>query len=131
MPMNPVIHFEMPAKDRKRMSEFYEKAFGWHTQQLGEEMGNYVMVQTAKTDEKGMIQEAGSINGGFYDTTEDAAVPSLVIAVEDLEKHIEIVNEAGGSIITEPTEIPGVGKFASFKDTEGNRVSMLQPLPMQ
>jgi hypothetical protein len=25
-------------------------------------------------------------------------------------------------------EIPGVGKYVSFFDTEGNRVSMLQPL---
>jgi predicted enzyme related to lactoylglutathione lyase len=26
-------------------------------------------------------------------------------------------------------EIPGVGTFAGFRDSEGNRVSMLQPLP--
>jgi predicted enzyme related to lactoylglutathione lyase len=26
-------------------------------------------------------------------------------------------------------EIPGVGQYASFRDTEGNRVSVLQPLP--
>jgi predicted enzyme related to lactoylglutathione lyase len=33
--MNPVVHFEMPAEDRKRMADFYTKAFGWKTQQLG------------------------------------------------------------------------------------------------
>jgi len=27
--MNPVVHFEMPATDRKRMAGFYSKAFGW------------------------------------------------------------------------------------------------------
>jgi uncharacterized protein len=26
-------------------------------------------------------------------------------------------------------EIPGVGQYVSFTDTEGNRVSMLQPVP--
>jgi predicted enzyme related to lactoylglutathione lyase len=26
-------------------------------------------------------------------------------------------------------EIPGVGHYVSFIDTEGNRVSMLQPIP--
>ena len=26
---NPVVHFEMPATDGKRMSEFYTNAFGW------------------------------------------------------------------------------------------------------
>lgn len=29
MKMNPVVHFEMPAEDKKRMSKFYTKAFGW------------------------------------------------------------------------------------------------------
>ena len=38
--MNPVVHFEMPAVDSQRMSDFYSKAFGWETQMLGEEMGN-------------------------------------------------------------------------------------------
>lgn len=36
--MNPVVHFEMPYDNRKRMVEFYEKAFGWQTNMLGEEM---------------------------------------------------------------------------------------------
>ena len=38
--MNPVVHFEMPADDKKRMADFYSQAFGWKTQMLGEEMGN-------------------------------------------------------------------------------------------
>lgn len=39
--MNPVVHFEMPAEDPKRMSGFYTRAFGWQTKQLGPE-GNRV-----------------------------------------------------------------------------------------
>ena len=27
----------------------------------------------------------------------------------------------------EPVEIPGIGRYVSFTDTEGNRVSLLQP----
>ena len=42
--MNPVVHFEMPAEDRKRMADFYTKVFGWKTQQIGEDMGNYVLI---------------------------------------------------------------------------------------
>jgi hypothetical protein len=37
--MNPVVHFEIPAKDRKRMADFYTQVFGWRTQMLGPEMG--------------------------------------------------------------------------------------------
>ena len=130
MTMHPVVHFEMPAQDRKRMVEFYEKTFGWKAQQLGEEMGNYVMVQTSETGEDGFPKKPGMINGGFYDKTPDAPHPSVVIGVEDIEEHVKKVAEAGGKVLTEIMEIPGVGKFATFLDTEGNRVSMIQPMGM-
>ncbi len=42
--MNPVVHFEMSAEDRKRMADFYTKVFGWKTQQLGEDMRNYILI---------------------------------------------------------------------------------------
>lgn len=32
-------------------------------------------------------------------------------------------------MLGEPMEIPGIGHYVSFKDTEHNRVSMLQPFP--
>ncbi len=37
-----------------------------------------------------------------------------------------IVTDAGGKVLGEPMEIPGVGLYVSIEDTEGNRVSMLQ-----
>jgi len=37
------------------------------------------------------------------------------------------VQSAGGKVLGEPLEIPGIGWYVSFFDTEGNRVSMLQP----
>jgi hypothetical protein len=37
------------------------------------------------------------------------------------------VVQAGGKVLGEPLEIPGVGRYVSFFDTEGNRVSMMQP----
>ncbi len=36
--MSPVVHFEMPAKDKKRVRKFYETAFGWEMSQMGAEM---------------------------------------------------------------------------------------------
>ena len=52
MRMSPVVHFEMPAEDRRRMASFYENAFGWKTQMLGPDMGDYVLVTTAESDVK-------------------------------------------------------------------------------
>jgi len=52
-----------------------------------------------------------------------------VIAVDDIADAMQQVSRAGGKVLGEPMPIPGVGKYVSFFDTEGNRVSMLQPLP--
>ena len=127
--MNPVVHFEMPAGDTKRMADFYTKAFGWGTQVMGEEMGNYVVVTTSENDESGRPKMAGTINGGFYPVKKDDPphYPSVVIAVEDILESVKKVAEAGGKILGEPVEIPSVGLYVSFIDTEGNRVSILQP----
>lgn len=132
MKMCPVVHFEMPAEDRKRMSDFYTKTFGWKANQLGPEMGGYVTVATAEEDENRMPKNPGTMGGGFFQKKDDmpAQFPSVVIAVPDIKAHVEMVTKAGGKVLGEPWDIPGVGQYVSFIDTEGNRVSMLQPLPM-
>ena len=128
--MNPVVHFEMPAEDTKRMVDFYSHVFGWQSHFYGEEMGNYVTVSTAETDERGMLKKPGAINGGFYPRNASMPnnCPSLVIAVDDVQEHIRKVKDAGGNILGEPTDIPGIGKYVSFRDTEGNVCSLLQPV---
>ncbi len=127
--MNPVVHFEMPAEDRKRMADFYTKVFGWKADFLGPEMGEYVTVQTVETGPDRRPTQPGAINGGFFLRTEDkkSQYPSVVISVDDIQKAMDDVKKAGGTIDGEPQDIPGVGAFVSMIDTEGNRVSLLQP----
>ena len=128
--MNPVVHFEMPAENRQRMADFYSKTFGWKTQTLGKDMGNYVIATTTESDEKGP-KKPGAINGGFFTKTDDmpAQYPSVVVAVDDINESMKKVMKSGGKVLGEPMAIPGVGQYVSFFDTEGNRVSMLQPAP--
>jgi predicted enzyme related to lactoylglutathione lyase len=125
--MDPVVHFELPAENRERMATFYSTVFGWGTEMMGAEMGNYTVVTTTETRD-GRPTNPGAINGGFFLRTDDPAthVPSVVIAVQDLEASSRAVAEAGGKV-GESQEIPGVGLYAGFHDTEGNRVGMLQP----
>ena len=128
--MDPVVHFELPYDDAGRMAAFYQQAFGWQTQALGAAMGNYVTATTAESTPAGPVKP-GSINGGFYQRKADwpDQHPSVVIAVEDAAAAMEKVRKAGGEVLGEPMDIPGVGRYVSFRDTEGNRVSLLQPLP--
>ncbi len=128
--MNSVVHFEMPFDDRDRMAKFYESAFGWHTQKLGDDMGSYVLATTTETDDNGP-RKPGAINGGFFPKKPDwpEQQTAIVIAVYDIEASVRKVATAGGEVLGEPMAIPGVGRYVSFTDTEGNRVSMLQPVP--
>lgn len=127
--MNPVVHFEMPLTDSKRMSKFYTDVFGWKMQDMGPQMGSYVLAHTTETDAKGMIKTPGHINGGFFPkTAETGDKPMLVIAVPDIQAHMKKVKAAGGKVLGEPIDIPTVGKYVSFIDTEGNKVNMLQPV---
>jgi hypothetical protein len=140
--MSPVVHFEMGYKDKQRMVDFYTSVFGWKAEMMGPEMGNYVVAHTTETDEKGMIQKPGSINGGFYQKTESplSHAPSVVIAVDDIHQAMKEVESAGGKILgsmnqageqtMEPQDIPGVGLWISAMDTEDNRFSILQPKEM-
>ena len=128
--MDPVVHFEMPYEDAERLVRFYSSAFGWQTQALGAEMGDYVLATTAQSVQ-GRPSTPGTINGGFFPRKADwpDQHPSVVIAVADIDASMRKVTQGGGKVLGEPMQIPGVGRYVSFVDTEGNRVSMLQPAP--
>jgi predicted enzyme related to lactoylglutathione lyase len=126
---NRVVHFEIEAADRDRATKFYAQAFGWQMQQMGEEMGNYVVVTT------GDPKEPGGINGGIYVTPPEAGgakelnAYSCVIGVENVDQAMDKVKSAGGQLLGEKQDIPGIGTFMRCKDTEGNIFTILQPLP--
>ncbi len=131
--MDPVVHFEMPYENKQRMADFYAKAFGWKANMLGPEMGEYVVMMTVPdADEKGYPTKPGMINGGFYKKPKDplGQAPSVVISVENIDEAMKKITASGGKLLGEAIDIPGVGKYASFTDTEGNRVSVMQANPM-
>jgi len=124
---NRIVHFEIEATDRDRAARFYSQAFGWQMQQMGEEMGNYVVVTT------GDPKEPGGINGGIYTPQGGGAKElnaySCVVGVDNIDQAMNSVKSAGGQVLGGKMDIPGVGTFARCKDTEGNLFTMLQPQP--
>lgn len=127
--MDPVVHFEMPYDDRERIARFYRDVFQWKLEMLGPEMGNYVLATTATEDVKDNAAR-GAIDGGFFPRSPDmpGQHPSVVIGVRDIQASMKAVQAAGGEVLGTPMEIPGVGRYVAFHDTERNRLSMLQPV---
>jgi predicted enzyme related to lactoylglutathione lyase len=94
-----------------------------------------VTVQTTETEEGGFPKQPGRINGGFAAKTKDNQATSVVIAVDDIRDAMKRVTAEGGRVVGgqkpgEPDNIPGVGLYVAFIDTEGNRVGILQPSRM-
>lgn len=125
--MDRVVHFEIPAEDMDRAKKFYKDNFGWKLNQLGPDMGDYVLIQTGPTDEKGMPQDKAFINGGLMKRDPSAKSPVLVIAVGDTDQTVEKVKKSGGKLVGEILDIPNVGRYARVQDTEGNVIGVIKP----
>lgn len=116
--MDKIVHFEIPADDIARAKKFYGSAFGW---QLDDMQGmDYTSVRTVDVDEQQMPKEPGAINGGMMKRSSDTPSPVITINVDSVEDALKKVEAGGGSTVRPKQEIPGVGAFAYFKDTEGN-----------
>ncbi|MEO6167524.1 MAG: VOC family protein [Chitinophagales bacterium] len=127
MKSDPVVHFEMPYENGDRLSKFYSQVFGWQMQPMGSDMNDYIVAGTTETDENQMIKTPGNINGGFFPKKQaPQAGTSIVIAVDDIKAAMKKITDAGGKIDGEPMEIPSIGEWLVFTDTEGNRASILQ-----
>jgi predicted enzyme related to lactoylglutathione lyase len=125
--MDRVVHFEIPAENLERAKKFYSENFGWKLNQLGPEVGNYVLVHTGPTDEQGMPQDRAFINGGLMPRDPSASSPVLVIAVADADQTVEKVKRSGGRLVGEILDIPNVGRYARVQDTEGNVIGVIKP----
>lgn len=130
--MNRVTHFEVQADDVERAKKFYQEAFGWKIEKwMGDKKDDpmeYWGLMSGKEGERG-------INGGLYQRPKDPKdgekyyLFDATIQVENLDKAIEDVKKAGGTITREKMQLTDVGWFASAKDTEGNRFGLMQANP--
>jgi predicted enzyme related to lactoylglutathione lyase len=112
---NPVVHWEIGARDRKKLQGFYAEVFGWAIND--DNPMNYGMVDTG----------GGGINGGIMQTVpEQPAYLTMYVSVEDLAATLKRVESLGGKTVVPPTPIPNVGAFALFLDPEGHCVGLFK-----
>jgi predicted enzyme related to lactoylglutathione lyase len=116
--MSRVIHFEIPANDPDRLSDFYKKVFGWKFEKWDGPM-EYWMVTTGAEGQPG-------INGGFMRKQGPVSGTTNTIDVDSLDESVKSVKNAGGKVVMEKTPIPTVGYFAYLQDPEGNIFGVMQ-----
>jgi predicted enzyme related to lactoylglutathione lyase len=128
--MDKVVHFEIPADDLGRAKAFYGDVFDWQLQDV--DMGNdatYTTVGTVAVDDKMMPTEVGGINGGMMSRSPEISSPVITVGVQSIDDTLKRIEASGGSVVTPRTEIPGMGAFAYFTDTEGNTLGLWENLP--
>ena len=104
-------HFEVPVDDPERAEKFYGTVFGWTFQSFDGAPSYYGMASTGDSDP--------GINGALFQRG-DVAVTSLTMEVDSIESTCETIVAEGGSVTLGKTAIPGMGWFATCRDTEGN-----------
>ncbi|NIH83486.1 VOC family protein [Amycolatopsis granulosa] len=123
-----IVHFEIPFDDGERARGFYREAFGWNVMVMPEM--DYTIVTTGPTSEQGMPTEPGFINGGMFTRAESAPKnPVLTIDVPGIDAALEKIERLGGSKLVGRTEIPGMGYYAYFTDSEGNVLGLWENKP--
>ncbi len=110
----PVVHWELWSEDPEKIATFYQRVFDWKIQHIPDL--KYHVVETG----------VGGINGGIMKPQRGPWPGKLAfyIDVDDLDEYGEKIKRAGGKIVVEKMDVPGVGQLSLFEDPEGRVLGM-------
>jgi hypothetical protein len=84
---------------------------------------------TVPVDERTMMPtEAGAINGGLMKRTSDTPTPVITVQVDSIDDALKKVEASGGTTVHPRTEIPNMGAYGYFRDSEGNTLGLWETL---
>jgi uncharacterized protein len=119
--MNKIINwFEIPATDLNRARAFYEQILALTLNRSDMGPQSLAVFPYDRDNATGGTLITGP---GFNPSTDGAVV--YLHASESLDAVLARIVPAGGRILLPRTELPpGMGAYAHFLDTEGNRVGL-------
>lgn len=121
-----VTWFELPAFDVGRSGKFYKEVFGWEGSDMG---GGSLAMISSESDKQMTPLKPGSINGDISPISVGFSAPLIVITVDNMDEKIEMVKNAGGTIVLQPKRVEEMGMiWAIIQDTEGNKIGIIQNL---
>ena len=121
---NAINWFEIPVDDFDRAKMFYGRIFDYEMPEMtmGPARMGLFMFEEGRANVGGAIVETDD----FLPSREGTLV--YLAAGDDLSTVLERVDEAGGKVLLEKTQItPEIGYYATFLDTEGNKVALHSP----
>jgi uncharacterized protein len=109
-----ICYIELPSRDIKESSDFYQSVFGWHVRRRGD---------GATAFDDGVGQVSGTWR---TDRNPSSEIGMLVhIMVDDMEETIKKVKDHGGTIV-QPVGMDAPEITAHFRDPSGNTFGLYQ-----
>ncbi|TMG24308.1 MAG: VOC family protein [Chloroflexi bacterium] len=118
MATGEITHIEFPADDLDRAKRFYEAVAGWQFSEM-EGFPGYWLFRTAEGSGGGLGRRGESVGNVIRD----------YITVTKLEDAVRAAEQNGGKVVTPPSEIPGMGRWAAVLDSEGNEIGLWEDTP--
>ncbi len=111
------VWIDLDTSDPERARAFYAALFGWEFEEGGPEYGGYAQITKDGHQIGGIMPHQGDGPADMW---------SVYLAVTDANAAAARVATAGGQVIVEPMEIPGMGRFAFFLDPAGGGIGAWQ-----
>lgn len=115
---NPFVHVELNTTDVDKAKSFYAELFDWKLEDMpAGEAGGYTMIQVGEGTGGGLMQHP--VPGA-----PSAWLPYVL--VDDAEAATRKVEELGGTVTKEVTEVMDYGYFAVITDPTGAVLGLWQ-----
>lgn len=115
MPSQRIIHFEIPANEPEKLTQFYAGVFGWTFEKANVPGPEYWLVRTG---------EGPGIDGGIMQRQHPQQPWTNYVGVPSIEAAIAEATKRGATVALPKTAIPGMGAYAAIVDPQGNIVGL-------
>ncbi len=112
-----IVHVELHSADPAKSKAFYAEIFGWKFQDIPE------MEYTT-------FKAPSNPDGGLMKAIENRVQVLNYILTADIDRDVERIQRAGGSILQQKMEIPQMGWWALFQEPGGTTQALYQAMQM-
>mgnify|MGYP000863894931 CR=1 FL=1 len=124
--MTPHGHFhwnELMTRNLEKTKAFYHDALGWEFQAVPMvPSGTYWLVVDGETPVCGLFE----VEGAEYEGQPDSWMG--YIAVDDVDARVAKAREGGAVVVTEPFDVPEVGRMAVLQPPGGANIAWMTPV---
>ncbi|MEO1689239.1 MAG: VOC family protein [Pseudomonadota bacterium] len=117
------IHWnELNSRDAAATAAWYRDVLGWTIEEMP--MGDGAVYRVGKIGEE-MIAGIFQMDGPQFDGMPDHW--ATYFQVDDADAAAKAAVQAGGSLVSEPFDVPGVGRIVMVKDALGAFLGLMTP----